>query len=150
MNTNFAEWSVILLCLSMASAIGGGLYERIVRTPMWSVSPPSSFAILQPGTGVPLQNFWIPVHAAITVFLLLSLVLTWKEMKVRRWLLLGLGAYPSCASGAVSSSSARCWRFKKWLLTPRHLRNCRRASRAGRFGRGSENRSTSSHSCVFC
>jgi hypothetical protein len=29
MNANFAEWSVILLCLSMASALGGGLYEHI-------------------------------------------------------------------------------------------------------------------------
>ncbi len=27
MKTNLAEWSVILLCLSMAGVIGGGLYE---------------------------------------------------------------------------------------------------------------------------
>jgi len=91
--TGLAEWSVMLLCLSMALAIGGGLYEHLVLTPLWSASPPSSFAIIQPGTGVPLQKFWIPVHTAITVFLILSLVLMWRQMEVRRLLLIGLGSY---------------------------------------------------------
>jgi hypothetical protein len=91
--TGLAKWSVMLLCLSMALAIGGGLYEHVVLTPLWSASPPSSFAIIQPGTGVPLQKFWIPVHTAITVFLILSLVLTWRQMEVRRLLLIGLGSY---------------------------------------------------------
>ena len=50
MPTNVAGWSVMLLCLSMASAVGGGLYEHLVLTPLWSASPPSSFAIIQPGT----------------------------------------------------------------------------------------------------
>jgi hypothetical protein len=77
----------------MASAIGGGLYEHIVLTPLWSASPPSSFAIIQPGTGVPLQKFWIPVHAAITLFLILSLALTWRQSAVRCLLLIGLGSY---------------------------------------------------------
>jgi hypothetical protein len=93
MRTDAAKWSLVLLCFSMAGSIGGGLYEHVVLTPLWSASPPSSFSIIQPGTGVPLQDFWIPVHAAITVFLLLSLVLAWKERKVRRWLLIGLGSY---------------------------------------------------------
>jgi hypothetical protein len=93
MRTNAAKWSLLLLCFSMASSIGGGLYEHMVLTPLWSTSPPSSFAIIQPGTGVPLQHFWIPVHAAITGFMFLSLFLTWKERKVRRWLFVGLGSY---------------------------------------------------------
>jgi hypothetical protein len=93
MPISLAEWSVMLLCLSMACAIGGGLYEHMVLTPLWSASPPSSFAIIQPGTGVPLQKFWIPVHTAITIFLILSLFLTWRLMKVRRLLLIGLGSY---------------------------------------------------------
>jgi hypothetical protein len=93
MGTNAAKWSLILLCFSMAGAIGGGLYEHMVLMPLWAASPPASFAMIQPGTGVPLQAFWIPVHVAITVFLLVSLVFTWKERKVRRWLLVGLGSY---------------------------------------------------------
>ena len=93
MTTNLALWSLILLCASMAGSVGGGLYEHIVLTPIWSASPPSSFSIIQPATGVPLQNFWIPVHAAITIFILLSLFLTWKEIGVRRLLLIGVGSY---------------------------------------------------------
>ena len=93
MRTSAAKWSLMLLCLSMAGAVGGGLYEHMVLMPLWAASPPASFAIIQPGTGVPLQDFWIPVHVAITVFLLLSLLLAWKERKVRSLLLIGLGSY---------------------------------------------------------
>lgn len=88
-----AQWSLILLCFSMAAAIGGGLYESIVLTPLWSKSPPSSFSIIQPGTGVPLQRFWIPVHAAITLFIILALVMTWRDVTVRRLLLVALASY---------------------------------------------------------
>ena len=84
---------MILLCYSLAAAIGGGLYEHIVLTPMWSKSPPSSFSIIQPTTGVPLQRFWIPVHAAITLFIILSLMMTWSDMTVRRLLLVALVCY---------------------------------------------------------
>jgi hypothetical protein len=89
MKTHLAQWSLILLCFSMAGAFGGGLYEHIVVMPIWSASPPSSFSIIQPGTGVPLQHFWIPIHAAITVFILLAFYLTWSDIRVRRLLLLG-------------------------------------------------------------
>ena len=88
-----AQWSLILLCFSMAAALGGGLYESIVLTPLWSKSPPSSFSIIQPGTGVPLQRFWIPVHAAITLFIIVALVMTWREVTVRRLLLVALVSY---------------------------------------------------------
>lgn len=88
-----AQWSLILLCFSLAAAIGGGFYESIVLIPLWSKSPPSSFSIIQPGTGVPLQRFWIPVHAAITLFIILALVMTWREPTVRRLLLVALVSY---------------------------------------------------------
>lgn len=88
-----AQWSLILLCFSLAAAIGGGLYESIVLIPMWSKSPPSSFSIIQPGTGVPLQQFWIPVHAAITLFIILALAMTWRDIAVRRLLLVALISY---------------------------------------------------------
>ena len=88
-----ATWSLVGLCFSAAAGIGGGLYEKIVLVPIWSASPPASFAIIQPDTGVPLQRFWIPVHAAISVFLVLSLILGWRDPRVRRLLLIGLGSY---------------------------------------------------------
>ena len=88
-----AQGSLMLLCCSMAAALGGGFYESFVLMPLWSKSPPSSFAIIQPGTGVPLQRFWIPVHAAITLCIIVALGLTWREMTVRRLLLVALGSY---------------------------------------------------------
>ena len=88
-----AKWTLVLLCFSMAAAIGGGLFEHLVLVPIWSASPPTSFAIIQPDTGVPLQSFWIPVHGAITVFIVLSLFLTWRQPRVRRLLLIGLCSY---------------------------------------------------------
>ena len=63
-------------------------------------SPPASFSVIQPNTGVPLQRFWIPVHLAITVFVVAALVLTFSEAAVRRIL--------SCAFGAECISSGRC------------------------------------------
>jgi hypothetical protein len=88
-----SKWSLILLCFFMAVALGGGFYEHIILVPLWSASPPASFTVIQPGTGVPLQTFWIPVHAGITVFVLSSVFLTWKDIKVRRLLLVGLASY---------------------------------------------------------
>lgn len=43
--------------------------------------------------GGTLQRFWIPVHAAITVFILLALFLTWSDVGVRWLLLLALASY---------------------------------------------------------
>jgi hypothetical protein len=77
----------------MGAALGGGLYEGIVVNPVWSQDPPGSFALIQADTGVELQTFWIPIHGAITVGLLLALVLAWPERSVRRLLLIGLSAY---------------------------------------------------------
>ena len=93
MRAGIAKWSLVFLCFSMAGAIGGGLYEHMVLTPIWSASPPSSFAIIQPGTGVPLQRFWIPVHVGITVSLVVALIVNWRDTKVRRLLVVGLASY---------------------------------------------------------
>ena len=138
-----AQWSLIRLCCSMDAAVGGGLYESIVLTPMWSKSPPSSFSITQPMTGVPLQRFWIPVHAAITVFVILVLVMTWHGMTVRRLLLVALISYivmrvwsglffipemlafqqvplDSAPSAGLSARVSR-WRFWTWFREPLDL-----------------------------
>lgn len=93
MKALIAHWSLILLTFSMAAAIGGGIYESNIVNPLWRKSPPASFAIIQPGTGVPFQRFWIPVHAAITVFVLAALILTWRDLPVRKLLLIGLASY---------------------------------------------------------
>jgi hypothetical protein len=106
---SFAAWAVVLLAFSMAAALGGGLYEQIVLVPLWSASPPASFATIQPGTGVPLQNFWVPVHGAITLFFVLSLVFNWRRSGARRLLLISLCSYVVM----------RAWSF--WYFIPEML-----------------------------
>jgi hypothetical protein len=140
MTSNPTEWSLVLLCFSMAGAFGGGLYEHIVVTPLWSKSPPSSFTIIQPETGVPLQQFWIPVHAAITLFAISSLIIAWHDLTVRYFLLLGVISYvvmrvwsgmffipemlafqkipvDSAPSAELSARVAR-WTFWTWFREP--------------------------------
>jgi hypothetical protein len=93
MNTRVSVGCLVGLCFSMAAAIGGGLYEGLVLVPLWTASPPSSFSVIQPETGVPLQRFWLPVHGAITLFLIAGLVATWKGIRVRRIMLVGTASY---------------------------------------------------------
>jgi hypothetical protein len=85
--------SLILLGISMAVALGGGFYEGVVLTPLWSSQPPASFTLIHPGEGVPLQTFWIPVHGVISFFALLSLWLGWHRREVRWRVVVGLTAY---------------------------------------------------------
>ncbi len=140
MEIDLSQWSLILLCFSMAGAFGGGLYEHIVLTPLWSRSPPSSFSIIQRGMGVPLQRFWIPVHVAITMFILLALFLTWNDVTVRRLLLIGLASYaimrvwsglffiremlafqkipPDSAPSAELSARVARWTYWTWFREP--------------------------------
>jgi len=49
MPITLAEWSVMLLCLSMACAIGGGLYEHIVLTRGYSNKKPEYLVYQEEG-----------------------------------------------------------------------------------------------------
>jgi hypothetical protein len=137
---NVAQWSVLFLCFTMAVSIGGGIYEHLVITPIWRRSPPSSFTVIQPVTGVPLQRFWIPVHSAITLALFLAFIFTWHDGYVRRFLLIGLGSYvvmriwsafyfipemlafqkisPNDLPSAALSGRVSRWTFWTWFREP--------------------------------
>jgi hypothetical protein len=41
----------------------------------------------------PSTVLWVPVHAVITVLILLALFLTWNDVRVRRLLLIALASY---------------------------------------------------------
>jgi hypothetical protein len=140
MTAHLALWSLILLCFSMATALGGALCEHSVLTPRWSPSPASSFSVIQTGRRGPLRRFWFPVHAAITVFLLLTLFLTWNDIRVRDVLLLGLASYtiirvwsglffirellafqeypPDSPSAAELSARGAKWTYWRWFKGP--------------------------------
>ncbi|MCU1275000.1 MAG: hypothetical protein JWO48_2431 [Bryobacterales bacterium] len=88
-----ADLMLLFACFSVALAVGGGIYESMVVMPQWSAQPPASFAIIQKGTGVPLQRFWIPVHILITIGLLGSLITNWNYADRKRLIIVALISY---------------------------------------------------------
>jgi hypothetical protein len=93
MTTHLALWSLVFLCFSMATALGGVLCEHIVLTPRWSTSPASGFPVMRRAGRASLWRFWFPVHLAIAVSILLALFWTWSDIRVRSVLLTGLVSY---------------------------------------------------------
>lgn len=89
----WANISLSIAIFSLAVALGGGFYESVVINPQWSQNPPTSFALIQENTGVPLQKFWIPTHILISVAVLLALFLNWKVPTRRNLIFVALGSY---------------------------------------------------------
>src|SRR3981081_1520639 len=71
----------------------------------WSVQPPASFALIQKGTGVPLQRFWIPVHILITIGLVASLIANWKYADRRSLIIIAV----------ISYLAMRAWSFTYFI-----------------------------------
>ena len=79
----------IVVFLACAS-IGGGLYEFLVLDPVW----PSRPAIIQPRNGgVSRRRFWIPVHTAFEVALVVAVIACWGSPDVRTALLIALASH---------------------------------------------------------
>jgi hypothetical protein len=78
--------AAIVAFLACAS-VGGGLYEALVLDPVWPNRP----AIIQPRNGgVSRRRFWIPVHTALEVTLIVAIVACWGHHDVRTALLIAL------------------------------------------------------------
>lgn len=93
MREKFAFLTLFITVLLFGVVNGGGLYEEMIVAPVWSASPPESLALIQPPDGLTLTNFWIPFHIAANIFLIIALVMNWKEKKRRTYLLVVLGLY---------------------------------------------------------
>ncbi len=85
-----AGWAVYGSLFVMAVAIGGSLYEHLVVDPAW----PNQITLIQPSAGgVSRTRFWIPVHAALTLLLPVTLWACWQSRAARRWIVAALLAY---------------------------------------------------------
>jgi hypothetical protein len=81
--------AAIVVFLACAS-VGGGLYEALVLDPVWPHRP----AIIQPRNGgVSRRRFWIPVHTALEVTLIVAIVACWGHHDVRIALLIALASH---------------------------------------------------------
>lgn len=93
MKNNLAFVSLFITVLLFGVLNGGGLFEEIVVAPVWSASPPSSFALIQAPNGLSLTSFWIPFHIAANIFLVIALILNWQNRIRRNYLLIVLAVY---------------------------------------------------------
>jgi hypothetical protein len=93
MKNKFAFLTLFITVLLFGVLNGGGIYEEIVVAPVWSASPPTSFALIQEPSGLSLTSFWISFHIAANIFLVIALVLHWQNKRRRDYLLVVLGLY---------------------------------------------------------
>jgi hypothetical protein len=117
--------SVGLGCGLAFVGLGGGLYEFSVVDPFW----PRRVEIVQPARGgIDRKRFWIPVHVAFELALIVALVFTWSQPEVRFWLLTALAshavmriwsafdfipkalAFERVDAATISEAEARSWR----------------------------------------
>ena len=69
-----------LLVLLACATVAGGVYEYVVIDPAWPTCP----AIIQPAQGgVSRRRFWIPIHSAFEVVLVVAVIVTWSVPDVR-------------------------------------------------------------------
>jgi hypothetical protein len=72
------------------AGVGGAVYEGLVLDPVWPNRP----AIVQPRNGgVSRRRFWIPVHAALEVALVVATIACWGARDVRTALLIALASH---------------------------------------------------------
>jgi len=78
---------IAVTTLVACATVGGGLYEFLVVDPVWPKRP----GIIQARNGgVSRARFWVPVHTAFEVLLIVTLVAAWGNAAVRTALLVAL------------------------------------------------------------
>lgn len=128
---------VVAAAAALACAsVGGGLYEFSVVDPFW----PSRPDLVQPSRGgISRKRFWIAIHVAFEVLLIVALVWAWSQPAVRTWLLVALAshgvmrlwsafdfipkalAFEKAEPGTVSEAAARRWTARSRLRLPLDL-----------------------------
>ncbi|WP_041312696.1 hypothetical protein [Mycobacterium sp. JS623] len=75
---------IAITTLLACATLGGGLYEVLVVDPVWPQRP----GIIQARNGgVSRTRFWVPVHTAFEVLLIVTLAVAWGDADVRTALL---------------------------------------------------------------
>jgi hypothetical protein len=97
---------VFLACASL----GGGIYEHLVLDPVWPNRP----GIIQSRHGgVSRRRFWIPVHSAFEVALIVAVIITWGHPDVRIPLLVALASHLVMRLWSLVDFVPKAVRFEK-------------------------------------
>ncbi len=120
--------------------LGGGLYEFVAVDPAWPRRPD----IVQPARGgISRKRFWIPLHSAFEISLIIALVLAWSSASALRTpLLIALGshmlmrvwsafdlipkalAFERADPASIQEGDARRWTRRSLLRLPLDLVTC--------------------------
>lgn len=130
---------VSLACGLVLMSLGGALYEFTVVDPYW----PSRPDLVQPAQGgINRKRFWIPIHVAFELALIVALVVTWSRPEIRFWLLIALAshtvmriwsafdfipkalAFERVDAHSISAADARRWTRRSMLRIPLDLITC--------------------------
>jgi hypothetical protein len=113
-------------------SLGGGLFEYRVLDPAWPTNP----ALIQPRSGgVDRKQFWIPMHLAFELALVVALFVAWGEPSIRAWLLVAFVSHAAMrgwsaidfipkalaferADETISVSDARSWTRRSLARLP--------------------------------
>jgi hypothetical protein len=89
-STELQLFAIGLTAVLAQIGLGGAFYEYLVLDPVWPRNP--SLIQSQHG-GVKRVGFWLPAHIAFELILISSLILTWKEIHIRTWLVVAFAAH---------------------------------------------------------
>jgi hypothetical protein len=76
-----------------AMIIGGVLYSHIVYFPPYLSHLPESNSLITGEYGLKDQNFWMPLHPLVILSTFTSLIVNWKTLEKRKYILIALGIY---------------------------------------------------------
>lgn len=76
-----------------AIIIGGVLYSHIVYFPPYLSHLPESNSLITGKYGLKDQNFWMPLHPLVILSTFTSLIVNWKTLEKRKYILIALGIY---------------------------------------------------------
>jgi hypothetical protein len=132
--TSSIQSLLVVEVLVLSAVLGGGMYEHLVIDPAWPKRPD----LIQPGRGgISRGRFWLPAHLLFEILLLCSLVMAWRLVDIRFFLLATLGMHIATRlwsafdfipkalafekADIVDETLAKRWTFKSQFRIPMEL-----------------------------
>lgn len=91
--TKAKEVSLFMAVVAWATLIGAVMYAHVVFFSTYLHHLPESTSLISGPYGLHEENFWMFIHPVCILTLLLALVLNWKLLARRKYILSTLGIY---------------------------------------------------------
>ena len=87
------QLAVFCTLLLWGTVIGGVAYSHLVFFPPYLSHLPESTNLINGPYGVHDENFWMLIHPLLILSLIITLLLNWKLVDRRRYILIAMGIY---------------------------------------------------------